>query len=372
MSLPRLKIGFDTANKMPVYITDRYIHILLMGKSGTGKSTAISNFWEVDDYYGNAKVLVDPSGFLSQDCFSIAKGKALYCSLEHPVSINPMVAPYTESQISDIVAEAVNQVIAITTTNQMFTSKMRDILDQSVKWCLRNNRKSLLHVLDHVKNMQGNNETRDGIISRLSFLLNDERMIKILCGNNSIEWGELIAKRQTFILSCFGMSSDKMVFAGSLVTNGINAYFRFATPKEYLPLSVYLDECHNFVTPSLVSCLKEARKYNLSICLSTQDFAVIEPSMTRVMLNVGNIVSYRLGYREASYVSKELDITPQELQFIEKYHVAYLTPKARGIAKAPRPPFFIPKEPPKVVAPQPKSSKPKWFTRTSYQKPDQP
>lgn len=367
MDLPRLKIGFDINTNMPVYISDRYTHILLMGKSGTGKSTSISNWWEQDAYYGNAKVLVDPSGFLSKDCFSISKGKALYCSLEHPVSINPMMAPYNENQISDIVAEAVNQVIAITTPNQSFTVKMRDILDEAVKWCLHNNRRSLQSVLDRVKNHSGDKETTSGIIARLSFLLNDAQMVKILCGNNSVEWGELIAKRQTFILSCFGMSAEKMVFAGSLVTNGINAYFRFASPKIYRPLSVFLDECHNFVTPSLTSCLKEARKYNLSFCLSTQDFAVIEGAMTRTMLNVGNIVSYRLGYREASYVSKELDITPQELQFIEKYHVAYLTPKARGIAKAPRPPFFIPIQPPKVVAPQPKSSKPRWFTRTSYQ-----
>jgi len=84
--------------------------------------------------------------------------------------------------------------------------------------------------------------------------------------------------------------------------------------------------------------------------------------MTRVMLNVGNIVSYRLGHREASYVARELDFAPQDLQFIEKYHVAYLTPKARGIAKAPRPPFVKAIEPPKKVEPPRKPMKPSWFT----------
>ncbi len=74
MDLPRLKIGTDWENKMPVYITDRYLHILLMGKSGAGKSTSISSWWEQDNYYGNAKVLIDPSGFLARDCYSISKG----------------------------------------------------------------------------------------------------------------------------------------------------------------------------------------------------------------------------------------------------------------------------------------------------------
>ena len=364
MDLPRLKIGNAKDSLMPVYIRDRCIHILLLGKSGAGKSTSISNWWQQDHYYGNAKVLVDPSGFLANDCYSISRG--LYCSLEHPVALNPMKAPYTDSQISGLIAEAINQVISLTTPNQPFTVKMRDIIDVSVKWCLKNDRKSLLHVLDHVKNLPGDRETRDGIIARLAFLLNDEKMVKVLCGNNSVEWGDLIAKRQTFILDCFGMSKEKMVFAGSIVTNGIKNYFRYARPKKYLPLSLYLDECHNFINPGLFDILKEGRKYKLSVCLSTQDFAVIDDRMTRVMLNVGNIVSYRLGSREASFVARELDISPQDLQFLEMYHVAYMTPKERGIAKTPYPPFFNQIKLPEKAMPEQKSTKPVWFILEPY------
>ena len=364
MDLPRLKIGFDVENKIPVYINDRYVHILLMEKSSTGKSTSISNWWEQDSYYKNAKVLVDPSGFLARDCYSISGGK--YCSQDHPISINPMRAPYTDSQISDLIAEAVNQVVAITTPNQSFTVKMRGILDEAVKWCLGNNRRNLLNVLDRVKNLQGDKETRDGIISRLTFILNDKRMEKLLCGNESVEWGELIKNRQTFILDCFGMSKEKMVFAGTLVTQGINSYFRFSRPAKYLPVSLYIDECHNFVNPSLLDILKEGRKYKLSCVLATQDFAVLGETIARVMLNVGNIVSYRLGHREAGFIARELDIPGQDIQFIEKYHVVYMTPKSKGLAKAPRPPFFLPKDPPTAVEPQ-RQSKPSWFTLESYQ-----
>jgi hypothetical protein len=379
MDVPRLKIGFDVEINMPVYIDERYIHILLMGKSGEGKSVTIANWWEHDNYYGNAKVLVDPSGFLARDCYSISRGKKVnvdgltYCSMEHPISINPMKAPYTESQISDIIAETINQVVSVTTANQQFTVKMRGILDEAIKYCLRNNRKSLLNVLDYIKNMQGDKETRDGIIARLSFVLSDERMVKILCGNDAVEWGQLIRNRQTFILDCSSMSKEKMVFVGTLVAHGISAYFRYARPKIYNPLSLYIDECHNFVNPYIFDILKEGRKYKLSCCLSTQDFAVIDDRMTRVMLNAGNIVSYRLGHREASYVAKELAMAPEDIQFIEKYHAVYLTPKGKGIAKAPRPPFFKEVKPPKMVEPQRKAMKPSWFTMDtsgSYQQPD--
>ena len=359
MDLPRLKIGIDQETKIPVYVKDRHTNTLLMGKSGEGKSVLISNWWQQDQYFGNAKILVDPSGFLARDCYSISGGR--YCSQDHPLSVNPMIAPYTEGQISDLIADSINQVVNMTTPNQSFTVKMRGILDQAVKWCLSRNRKNLLHVLDYIINQQGDKETRDGIISRLTFLLNDKRMEKLLCGNESIEWGDLIAKKQTFILDCFGMSKEKMVFAGSLVAQGINAYFRYSRPAEYLPVSLYIDECHNFVSPSLFDILKEGRKYKLSCILATQDFAVIEERMARVMLNVGNIVSFRLGHREAGFIARELDIPSQDIQFIEKYHVVYLTAQGKGVAKAPRPPIIAPKEPPVTVEPQRKAKKPSWF-----------
>jgi hypothetical protein len=169
------------------------------------------------------------------------------------------------------------------------------------------------------------------------------------------------------------MSREKMVFAGSLVAHGIHSYFRYARPAEYLPVSIYFDECHNFVSVSLSDILKEGRKYKLSCVLATQDFAVIEERMARVMLNVGNIISYRLGHREAGFIARELNMPSEDIQFIEKYCVTYLTPKGRGIAKAPRPPLFVPKAPPVVVEPPRNSKKPSWFTldpSASYPQPE--
>ena len=180
--------------------------------------------------------------------------------------------------------------------------------------------------------------------------------------NNSIDWGELIRKKETFLFDGFGMSKEKMIFAGTIITQGIKNYFRYSRPKEYLPLSLYIDEAHNFVNPNLFDILKEGRKYKISCCLATQDFALINESLARVMLNVSNIIAYRLGHREAGLVARELDISSQDIQFIEKYHIAYLTPKGKGIAKAPRPPFFVPKQPPVTVEPQRKAIKPSWFT----------
>jgi hypothetical protein len=240
MDLPRIKIGLGD---IPVYITDRYVHVLLMGKSGTGKSSLLSHWWSQDCYFPTAKVLIEPAGFLAADCYSLSKGKAIYCSLKKPVALNPMRAPYDPNQISDNIAESINQVIVLTTPNDKLTVKMRGILDKAVKYCLANNRKSLLLVKDYIENLKGDNETRDGIINRLNFLLNDDRMVHILCGHDSIEWGEFIRQGKTLIIDCFGMSREKMIFTGTLVAQGITNYFRYERPKEYKPLALYIDEC---------------------------------------------------------------------------------------------------------------------------------
>lgn len=361
--IPRIKIG--TNDYMPVCVDeeDRFKHIILMGKSGTGKSSSISNWWQQDSYYPFAKVLIEPSGFLARDCFSLSGGKALYCSVDSPLSLNPMQAPYDPNQISDIISEALNQVIVQTTPNDKLTVKMRGILDEAIKWCLERNRKNLLSVRDYIANLKGNTETRDGIIQRLGFLLTDERMIPILCGNDSVEWGELISQRKTFILDAFQMGSEKMIFAGNLISQGIKNYFRFQRPKEYHPLALYVDECHNFVNLNFLDILKEGRKYKLAVILSTQDFSSIDEKLARVMMNVGTIISYRVGYREASLIAREMDMPAQSLQFLEKYHVAYMTPKEKGIAKAPRPPIFKKLE---VKIEEPKRKSKGWFTLEPY------
>jgi hypothetical protein len=342
MELPRLKIGLD--NYLPVHIKDkdRYNSILVIGKSGTGKSSLLSSFWEQDRFYRNAGILIEPSGFLAADCWSIGKGRGRYCALDSPVSINPMQQPYNPNQVADNIIEAINQVVRQSTegANNSLTAKMRGLLDTGIKWCLARNRKSLLHVRDYIANLKGDNETRDGIIQRLNLLLCDERLIPIICGNNAIEWGEFIQKGKSLIVDTHGMATDKMVFMGSLVSHGIKSYLRYERPKEYRPLSLVVDECHNFVNSNFLDLLKEGRKFKLSTVLSTQDFAVIDEKMARVMLNVGTIIAFRSGHREAALIAQELCIPAAEIQLLEKYHVAYKTPQATGIAKTVRPPIF--------------------------------
>lgn len=354
MELPSLKIGYQ--NGLPVYLKDRYTHVLVIGKSGSGKSSLLALWWQQDHFLRNAKIMVEPSGFLAREAYALTKGQAIYCSLDTPVSLNPMAQPYNPNQIVDNIAEAINQVIEMTSSNQSLTVKMRAILDEAIKACLKRNRKTLVNVRDHIAGLSGDDATREGLLSRLNFLLSDERLTEILCGPQPLEWGKFIARRESLILDGFGMGKDKLIFCGTLIAHGLKNYFRNERPKLYRPVSLFIDEAHNFVNPNLFDILKEGRKFKLACILSTQDFAVISEKLARVMLNVGSLVAFKLGSKEATMLAREFQCRPEEIQNLPKYHVMFLTPGARGVAKVARPPYVRLMEPKRTVRP----AEPRW------------
>jgi len=343
--IPSLKIG--TCDGMPAKVSDkdRYRHIAVFGKPGAGKTALLSNFWRQDSLFKTAKILIDPSGSFAKEAWSMSGG--YYCSIDNPVGINPMQDPYAPDDIADNIIEVMNQVIHISTDNVLLTVRMRSALRESIVWCVENNQRRLDAVVDYLKNRcQIHHETRASLIDRLNMFIQDRRLYRILCEEEPIDWEQIIEGKKTFVLDCHNISEDKMIFLGTLVTHGIKSYLRFSRKKNYKPLALYVDECHNFINPNYFTILKEGRKYKVSAILATQDFASMPAKLTRVILsNTGTIISFNVGNLEAGQISREFRETPiSDIQFSEKYHCAYRTPKEEGIAKTYPPPYVKVKE----------------------------
>jgi hypothetical protein len=350
MELPRLNLGIrvnpddptDPDADLPVFIDgkSRYTGLLMVGKSGTGKSEMLKTFYAQDSLYPISRVLVDPSGSTAPDCFSISRGKnTRYISLENPGSLNMMAMPYRPAVRAAIVADVINQCIKQGTKDSVnnLSPKMRNILSAAVHWCIEHDQLNLFALRDHIASEKSDRETRDGIIQRLSYVLDDDRMAAILCGPNPIEWGEMISKGQSLILDCFGMGHEHRIFAGNIVSQGIMAYFVYERPAEYRPVSLYFDEFHSFFNTAFFTVLREARKYRVGTIMATTDLAAFDDRMVRVLMNVGNIISFKVSSREAQQLARELRVEAGTLQTMEKFHLAFMTPNVRGIARAPRP-----------------------------------
>ena len=334
---------------------DPYTHLFCIGKSGSGKSNLLVNMIQQDSYYPTSKIILDPTGFMAGDARSIIKNNCIYSTIDEPVGMNPMLVPYDDDVKCDLISEGTNQYITRCANNEILTVAMRGILTEQVKWNINRNRNSLIHVMDSIALVKNSPTARDGLLARLKFILDNEAMRKMICGD-ALNIPELIDKRKTLILNMHGFSEEQFIFAGTILLNTIKAHFRYGKVKEYKPLRVFVDEFHNFASLSILNILKEARKFRLSFILSTTDFAGLDQKIVHSICNVGSLVAFKCGNREAQILAREFDIQPQDLQFIEKYHFYYLTPRDRGFAKAPSPPYIRKLEMKKAVPPR----KAKW------------
>jgi hypothetical protein len=206
-------------------------------------------------------------------------------------------------------------------------------------------------------------QTRDGILARLDVLLSDPVFKDILCGDHSIDIGTLIDRQETLIIDCSQFSRDQMIFLGTIVINLIKSYFRYSRPKEYKPMLVFIDEALNFLSSDIFSVLREGRKYKVAFILAVQDFPRDAENIIRMLLsNAGTLLSFKVGYREASFLQKEFrGMSLEQIQFPEKYWACFRTRDDEGIVKTrkalPVKPLEIKKEPKNEV----KLDEIKWF-----------
>lgn len=69
---------------------------------------------------------------------------------------------------------------------------------------------------------------------------------------------------------------------------------------------LYIDECHNFATRSLISALQEARKYRLALVMASQYLEQLDEDTQKAILgNVGTLVAFRVGVRDAKVLADE-------------------------------------------------------------------
>lgn len=334
---------------------ERALGTFIVGATGKGKSTLLENMLQQDLRLPQcAIVLVDPSGFLARKVYAMAgKREVHYLSLENPISLNPIFTPYSSEQTIDTFIEIINHIFEATKSNDPLTGRMKKFLIRAVRWCLDHNRPRLDAVRDRLKNdpetAYGKHYSAvDGVVDRIDLILDDPKINQILCQEEIFNWQEFTEKKGIFIFDSYGMSQEKNVFVGSVLTHLIRAYFRMTRLKEYKPLALYIDECQHYINYTFYDVLKEGRKYNILTTLATQDFANVPPKFTHTVLsNIGTIVSLSPGAREAREISSEYrDMDASGVKFTDKHHGAIRTPSFEGIVKMYPPPLIKDRETP--------------------------
>ncbi len=105
------------------------------------------------------------------------------------------------------------------------------------------------------------------------------------------------------------IGEDISQILGSLLTTGIQmAAMRRAklSEKNRKPFMVFIDECHSFITTSFAAMLSEIRKYKVGLYLTHQYLEQLPEELRNAVLgNIGTIITFRLGVRDAKVLEEE-------------------------------------------------------------------
>jgi hypothetical protein len=80
---------------------------------------------------------------------------------------------------------------------------------------------------------------------------------------------------------------------------------------------LYIDEFQNFATDSIAVILSEARKYRLDLTLAHQFIAQLSDKIRDAVFgNVGSLISFRIGVKDAEFLAKHFEPVFKETDLI--------------------------------------------------------
>lgn len=107
---------------------------------------------------------------------------------------------------------------------------------------------------------------------------------------------------------------------GSMITTSIQmATMRRArlTMEARTPFYLYLEEAHSFITPAFAQLLAECRKYKLGLFITHQFLdQLTNETRNAIMGNVGTIISFRVGAKDAGTLLQEFYPTFKKDDFL--------------------------------------------------------
>jgi hypothetical protein len=117
------------------------------------------------------------------------------------------------------------------------------------------------------------------------------------------------------------LGEDKANLLGSLLVSKFQtaAMERSDIPEQSRKdFYLYIDEFHNFSTDSFAGILSEARKYRLNLTLSNQYIDQMRQEIRDAVFgNVGTLVSFRTGLRDAAVLANEFGSEYSSAQFTD-------------------------------------------------------
>jgi type IV secretory pathway TraG/TraD family ATPase VirD4 len=341
---------------------DRFSHVYIIGKTGTGKSTLMERMALQDLECGNGFALIDPHGDLVERIADRIPPKRLldvvYLDAADPTQ------PYGYNPLRQVRPDRI--ALAASGMMEVFAKLWPEAWGVRMEHILRNVLMALLEqpattlhdvlrIITDTKFRKSiaaslRNETvraffqkefdrftfgyrADGIApiqNKVGAFLADPLLNRILTAPKvDLHIRRIMDEGQVLLVNLakgrIGEDSSSLLGGLLVTTIGLAGYSRAEIdPTRRRDFFVYVDEFQSFTTLAMANMLSEMRKYRLGFTVAHQYLAQLEPDVRHAVLgNTGTIISFRVGAEDAPYLSREFPNAFDETDLVQlpNHHV---------------------------------------------------
>jgi type IV secretory pathway VirB4 component len=347
---------------------DRFKHMYVIGKTGTGKSTLLQNMIIGDMRNKEGLCVIDPHGEFAETILEFVPSYRINdvvyldpSDLEHPFRLNPFELGTVNA--ADLTGQ--RELVAAGIVG-IFKKLFAHSWGPRLEYILRNVILTLIQFRDatflYVPELLTNERIRTAIVSKLqdpvlksfweqefngmtdklraesiSPILNkvgqfiSSQFTRSVIGSpkSSISLEEIMNQGKILILNLSQgkIGEDNTALLGAMFITKIQiaamnrAWQQAHERKDFF---LYVDEFQNFATNAFIKILSEARKYRLGLIMANQYTAQLnEDIRDSVFGNVGTLVSFAVSALDATYLAREFGniYTEEDLVSLDNYQI---------------------------------------------------
>lgn len=333
---------------------DRRQHLYAIGRTGVGKSTLLLNMAVEDVNAGHGVGFIDPHGDIAQALPDFVPPERMHDAVifdpadaECPIGLNLVRAASPDER--HLVASSVisvfkgiwrdswgprlEYILSMTISalleceNVSLLAVPRMLTDEAYRqWVVRQARDPVVRSFwlseFEAYGTQFMQEATAPILNKVGQLLLSPQLRNVLGQVKSkIDARYIMDNGRIFIADVskgrLGQNESNLIGALLVTQFQLAAMSRANVPEhERRDFNLFVDEFQSFSSDSFISILSEARKYRLCLTLAHQYIDQLRPEIRDAVFgNVGSMISFRVGERDAEVLEKEFGGTYTRSQF---------------------------------------------------------